>query len=156
MCTQPVVNPAHHLAISTRASSAAHLSAHHSTHQEQVLALHARNRQRIRSQGGKGDAKFEIGDAVLFKPPSQGKIGTTIERKRLTCLVVGVGEHGKYRLRCNAGVIKGTYGGGEVLRPAPAASAAELTFSVDSDHNQAPLVSYTQAATAERGGRRRG
>ena len=88
-------------------TSTAILTAHHGAHQEQVLALHVRNRQRIRSQGGKGGAVFDIGDAVLLKPASMGKVGTsTIQRKRLTCRVVGVAEQtGKYHLRCNTGLL---------------------------------------------------
>ena len=35
-----------------------------------MLALHVRNRQRIRSQGGKGGTEFDIGAAVLLKPAS--------------------------------------------------------------------------------------
>ncbi|PSC75698.1 KRAB-A domain-containing 2-like isoform A [Micractinium conductrix] len=133
---------------SADAEAAAILTAHHGAHQEQVLALHVRNRQRIRSQGGKGGAEFDIGDAVLLKPASMGKVGTsTIQRKRLTCRVVGVAEQtGKYHLRCNTGLLKGTYGGGEVLRPAPAESAAELNFAADADSSEAPLVTLTAAA----------
>ncbi|PSC73086.1 KRAB-A domain-containing 2-like [Micractinium conductrix] len=132
---------------SADAEAAAILTAHHGAHQEQVLALHVRNRQRIRSQGGKGGAEFDIGDAVLLKPASMGKVGTsTIQRKRLTCRVVGVAEQtGKYHLRCNTGLLKGTYGGGEVLRPAPAESAAELNFAADADSSEAPLVTLTAA-----------
>ena len=142
-------------------TSTAILTAHHGAHQEQVLALHVRNRQRIRSQGGKGGAEFDIGDAVLLKPASMGKVGTsTIQRKRLTCRVVGVAEQtGKYHLRCNTGLLKGTYGGGEVLRPAPAESAAELNFAADADSSEAPLVTLTAAVNAEllvtAGGKRR-
>ncbi|PSC69351.1 zinc finger domain containing [Micractinium conductrix] len=133
---------------SADAEAAAILTAHHGAHQEQVLALHVRNRQRIRSQGGKGGAEFDIGDAVLLKPASMGKVGTsTIQRKRLTCRVVGVAEQtGKYHLRCNTGLLKGTYGGGEVLRPAPAESAAELNFAADADSSEAPLVTLTAAS----------
>ncbi|PSC70953.1 transcription factor MYB44-like isoform B [Micractinium conductrix] len=136
---------------SADAEAAAILTAHHGAHQEQVLALHVRNRQRIRSQGGKGGAEFDIGDAVLLKPASMGKVGTsTIQRKRLTCRVVGVAEQtGKYHLRCNTGLLKGTYGGGEVLRPAPAESAAELNFAADADSSEAPLVTLTAAVNAE-------
>ncbi|PSC68029.1 aquaporin SIP1-2 [Micractinium conductrix] len=66
---------------------------------------------------------------------------------RLTCRVVGVAEQtGKYHLRCNTGLLKGTYGGGEVLRPAPAESAAELNFAADADSSEAPLVTLTAAA----------
>ncbi|PSC74026.1 KRAB-A domain-containing 2-like [Micractinium conductrix] len=146
---------------SADAEAAAILTAHHGAHQEQVLALHVRNRQRIRSQGGKGGAEFDIGDAVLLKPASMGKVGTsTIQRKRLTCRVVGVAEQtGKYHLRCNTGLLKGTYGGGEVLRPAPAESAAELNFAADADSSEAPLVTLTAAVNAEllvtAGGKRR-
>ncbi|PSC76547.1 RWP-RK transcription factor [Micractinium conductrix] len=69
---------------------------------------------------------------------------------RLTCRVVGVAEQtGKYHLRCNTGLLKGTYGGGEVLRPAPAESAAELNFAADADSSEAPLVTLTAAAVAE-------
>ena len=142
-------------------TSTAILTAHHGAHQEQVLALHVRNRQRIRSQGGKGGAEFDIGDAVLLKPASMGKVGTsTIQRKRLTCRVVGVAEQtGKYHLRCNTGLLKGTYGGGEVLRPAPAESAAELNFAADADSSEAPLATLTAAVNAEllvtAGGKRR-
>ncbi|PSC70610.1 NADPH:quinone reductase [Micractinium conductrix] len=138
---------------SADAEAAAILTAHHGAHQEQVLALHVRNRQRIRSQGGKGGAEFDIGDAVLLKPASMGKVGTsTIQRKRLTCRVVGVAEQtGKYHLRCNTGLLKGTYGGGEVLRPAPAESAAELNFAADADSSEAPLVTLT-AAISQCGG----
>ncbi|PSC73472.1 short-chain dehydrogenase [Micractinium conductrix] len=146
---------------SADAEAAAILTAHHGAHQEQVLALHVRNRQRIRSQGGKGGAEFDIGDAVLLKPASMGKVGTsTIQRKRLTCRVVGVAEQtGKYHLRCNTGLLKGTYGGGEVLRPAAAESAAELNFAADADSSEAPLVTLTAAVNAEllvtAGGKRR-
>lgn len=115
-----------------------------------MSALHARNRQRIRNQGGKGGAEFEIGDAVLLKPLKMGKVGTNIDRKRLTCRVVGVAEQtGKYHLRCNTGLIKGTYGGGEEVRPAPAASAAKLTFAADADPSEAPLVTLAAAVKAE-------
>ncbi|PSC67075.1 Amino-acid acetyltransferase, partial [Micractinium conductrix] len=133
---------------SAEAEAAAILTAHHGAHKEKVLALHVRNRQRIRRQGGKGGAEFDIGDAVLLKPASMGKVGTsTIQRKRLTCRVVGVAEQtGKYHLRCNTGLLKGTYGGGEVLRPAPAESAAELNFAADADSSEAPLVTLTAAA----------
>ncbi|PSC72616.1 pyroglutamyl-peptidase 1 isoform X1 isoform A [Micractinium conductrix] len=79
---------------------------------------------------------------------------------RLTCRVVGVAEQtGKYHLRCNTGLLKGTYGGGEVLRPAPAESAAELNFAADADSSEAPLVTLTAAVNAEllvtAGGKRR-
>ena len=69
------------------------------------LSLLACNRQRIRSQGGKGGAEFDIGDAMLLKPASVGNVGTsTTQRKRLTCRVVGVSEQaGMYHLRCNTG-----------------------------------------------------
>ncbi|PSC67080.1 putative amino-acid acetyltransferase chloroplastic isoform X1 [Micractinium conductrix] len=146
---------------SAEAEAAAILTAHHGAHKEKVLALHVRNRQRIRRQGGKGGAEFDIGDAVLLKPASMGKVGTsTIQRKRLTCRVVGVAEQtGKYHLRCNTGLLKGTYGGGEVLRPAPAESAAELNFAADADSSEAPLVTLTAAVNAEllvtAGGKRR-
>ena len=63
------------------------------------------------------------------------------------------------RLRCNTGLLKGTYGGGEVLRPAPAESAAELNFAADADSSEAPLVTLTAAVNAEllvtAGGKRR-
>ncbi|PSC68719.1 CTR type copper ion transporter isoform B [Micractinium conductrix] len=93
------------------------------------------------------DADGQQLDAVLLKPASMGKVGTsTIQRKRLTCRVVGVAEQtGKYHLRCNTGLLKGTYGGGEVLRPAPAESAAELNFAADADSSEAPLVTLTAA-----------
>ena len=42
-----------------------------------MLALHACNHQRIRSQGGKGGAEFDIGDAMLLKPASMDKVGTS-------------------------------------------------------------------------------
>ena len=125
------------------------------------MVLHTRNRQHICSQGGKGSAEFDIGGAVLLKPASVGKVGTsTIRRKRLTCRVVGVSEQtGMYHLRCNTGLLKGTYGGGEVLRPAPAESAAELNFAADADSFEAPLVTLTAAVNAEllvrAGGKRR-
>lgn len=129
---------------------AAILNAHRSAHHEKVLALHARNRQRIKSQGGKGGATFEIGDAVLLKPSKMGKMGTTIQKKRLTCRVVGLAEvEGKYHLRCNTGRLAGTYSGGEELRPATAASAAELTFAADADPSEAPLVTLAAAVKAE-------
>ena len=116
-----------------------------------VLALQARNRQRIRSQGGKGGAEFAIGDAVLLLPPNMGKVGgSTIDANRLRCRVVGVSEKtGKYHLRCNTGRLTGTYGGGEVLRPAPAEAAATLNFAADADPSKAPLVSVTAAVNAE-------
>ncbi|PSC68607.1 Extracellular basic protease [Micractinium conductrix] len=107
------------------------------------------------------DADGQQLDAVLLKPASMGKVGTsTIQRKRLTCRVVGVAEQtGKYHLRCNTGLLKGTYGGGEVLRPAPAESAAELNFAADADSSEAPLVTLTAAVNAEllvtAGGKRR-
>ena len=68
-------------------------------------------------------------------------------------------QTGKYHLRCNTGLLKGTYGGGEVLRPAPAESAAELNFAADADSSEAPLVTLTAAVNAEllvtAGGKRR-
>ncbi|PSC69411.1 CMGC CK2 kinase Cka1 [Micractinium conductrix] len=97
------------------------------------------------------DADGQQLDAVLLKPASMGKVGTsTIQRKRLTCRVVGVAEQtGKYHLRCNTGLLKGTYGGGEVLRPAPAESAAELNFAADADSSEAPLVTLTAAGLSD-------
>ena len=98
---------------------------------------------------------------MLLKPASVGNVGTsTTQHKRLTCRVVGVSEQtGMYHLRCNTGLLKGTYGGGEVLRPAPAESAAELNFAADADSSEAPLVTLTAAVNAEllvtAGGKRR-
>ena len=125
------------------------------------MALHTRNRQCIRSEGSKGDAEFDIGDAVLLKPASVGKVGTSTNQcKRLMCHVVGVPEQtGKYHLRCNTGLLGGTYSGGEVLRPAPAESAAELNFAADAHSSEAPLGTLTAAVNAEllvtAGGKRR-
>ena len=104
---------------------------------------------------------FPRAQMLKLKPASMGKVGTsTIQRNRLTCRVVGVAEQtGKYHLRCNTGLLKGTYGGGEVLRPAPAESAAELNFAADADSSEAPLVTLTAAVNAEllvtAGGKRR-
>ena len=153
LCAACVVHPVHQLLLPPHppCSAAAIHTAHQGAHHEMVLALQARNRQRIRSQGGKGGAEFAIGDAVLLLPPNMGKVGgSTIDCNRLRCRVVGVSEKtGKYHLRCNTGRLTGTYGGGEVLRPAPNEAAAKLKFSADAEPSEAPLVSVTAAVNAE-------
>lgn len=119
------------------------------------MDLHARNRQRIRQQGGKGGGSFAVGDVVLLKPPSMGKVGSTIDARRIVCRVVEVVEGtGKYVLRCNSGVIKGTYGGGDTVRPAPLASAASLTFPAGASCEGVPTIGMTAAVNHElrRGG----
>ena len=127
---------------------------------EVLKGLHAANRDRIRKQGGKGGEAFEVGDAVLLKPPAMGKVGSTIDRSRLVCRVVGVAEKtGKYVLRCNTGVLKGTYSSGEELRRAPVASAAALQFAAGEDYSAVDVVTLTAAVNAElkvtAGGRKR-
>lgn len=129
---------------------AARLEAHASGRQADLLELHGHNRERIRGQGGKGGEVFQIGDAVLLLPPSMGKVGSTIDRSRLVCRVVGVVEKtGKYQLRCNTGVLNGSYSSGEEVRRAPTEAAAQLQFAADADHSTAPKVTLAAAVTAE-------
>lgn len=114
------------------------------------MELHARNRRRIAKQGGKGGASFAVGEAVLLKPPKMGKVGSTIDASRIVCRVVEVVEStGKYRLRCNSGILASTYGGGEELRPAPVASAATLTFPANASCDGVPSIGLTAAVNKE-------
>ena len=99
----------------------------------------ARNGKRIASQrGGRGKQAvgkaahtFLVSDAVSLVPPSMGKTGgATIDAKTITCCVVGiVRPYGttKYTLRCNAGVLKGSFFPFQ-LAPANAQTAAKLNF----------------------------
>lgn len=92
----------------------------------------ANNRKRIESvKRRNGTPKdFCVGAAVLLKLPKCGKVGTTIDRNRITCRVVGTTKpfgHIMYRLRCNAGVLDRTFPAGS-LEMAPPKSAAELRF----------------------------
>lgn len=127
-------------------SLAAHAEEHHAT----LMELHGRNRRRIAKQGGKGGASFAVGEAVLLKPPKMGKVGSTIDATRIVCRVVEVVEStGKYKLRCNSGLIHGTYGGGEALRLAPFAAAAMLTFPANASCDGVPAIGLTAAVNKE-------
>ena len=94
--------------------------------QEKRAARVARSRG-----GGQEPGPFEEGDAVLLWVKPNGRVGRTIDAKRLVCRVVSVrtafGHQTRYRLRCNAGVLKGTHADG-VTAALPDA-AAKLTFS---------------------------
>ena len=73
---------------------------------------------------------FNVGDAVLLLPPKGGRVGSTIDRKRLVCRVVAVTNGfglARYRLRCNAGVLEKTHAAAS-LEKANERLAAELRF----------------------------
>lgn len=114
------------------------------------MELHRRNRQRIRKQGGKGGAAFAVGDTVLLMPPSMGRVGSTIDAQRILCRVVEVKEaEGKYRLRCNSGLIKGWYGGGATLREAPPDAALQLNFLPGASCDGVSEIGLTAAVNRE-------
>jgi hypothetical protein len=120
---------AHCLAARAADGLPAHLSAVRRT----VGERHEKNRGRIASQRRRGGKlkKFEVGDCVLLLPQKFGRIGTTIDPKRIVCRVVGI-QSGfgmrKYQLRCNVGLLEGTYFDKQ-LEPAPPASEQQLTFT---------------------------
>ena len=98
-----------------------------------MAAAQQKNRTRIEAvRRPKGVPKnFAVGADVLLQAPKRGKVGRTIDRKRITCRVVAITKPFglvKYKLRCNAGVLDGTYAASK-LEPAPKQSAAELRFT---------------------------
>jgi hypothetical protein len=114
------------------AGAAVELPPHLVTTRAMLKEKQANNRKRIESvKRRNGTPKdFCIGAAVLLKLPKCGKVGTTIDRNRITCRVVGTTKpfgHIMYRLRCNAGVLDRTFPAGS-LEMAPPKSAAELRF----------------------------
>ena len=109
----------------------AELPAHVAATRAAVATAQDKNRHRIASQrrpGGK-PKNFKIGDPVLLKPPKCGRVGSTIDPKRIVCRVVGTAKHFtvQYKLRCNAGVLQGSYAA-DYLSRAPPQSAAQLSF----------------------------
>ncbi len=117
-----------------------------------VTRGHERNRQRIAGQRRRGVVKeFAVGDAVTLLPPKMGKVGRPVGGRRLTCRVVGItkpfGQVKKYKLRCNAGVLKETYSAARLDRAVPR-SAAKLNFS-GVEYEGLPTVSLVQAQQAE-------
>ena len=121
-----------------------------------VAAAQVKRAERCASQRRrKGEPKnFNIGDAVLLKPPKMGKVGKTIGPNRLVCRVVGTTQCFKgvikYKLRCNAGVLGDTWAPHQ-LRLAPAAAAAKLQFS-GTDVTGVPKVTVTAAMKELSGG----
>lgn len=108
------------------------LAAHHQATRARTMAAQDKRAARVaKSRGGEEPGPFAVGDAVLLWVKPNGRIGRTIDAKRLACRVVGVrtafGHQTRYRLRCNAGVLKGNYADG-VTAALPDA-AAKLTFS---------------------------
>ena len=126
------------LALFDGACPAQHIAAELPEHLAVVRAAgdqdHARNRQRIASQGrnGRPAKTFSVGDNVLLVPPKCGHAGgATIDPQSIVCRVVSVrrpGGHTKYKLRCNSGMLEGLHFASQ-MRPAPERSAATLTFS---------------------------
>lgn len=137
----------------TLSPHAAELPAHLAPARAAVTAAHVKNRQRIAAQRrGKGEPKtFSTGDAVLLLPPKRGKVGSTIDRKRVVCRVVDVRHYGalpKYKLRCNAGMLQGTYDASQ-LSTAPISLAAELKFP-GTDTQGVHIATLNQAVAAQR------
>ena len=96
-----------------------------------TMAAQQKRAERVQnSRQGPPRAAFSVGDSVMLWVKAQGRVGRSVDRKRLPCRVVAVrhsfGKQIRYTLRCNAGVLKGTYADG--VEPATAADAASLTF----------------------------
>jgi hypothetical protein len=119
-----------------------------------VVVAQDKRAQRVRSvRRSKGVPKnYERGDCVLLLPPKRGRCGRPVGPKRIVCRVVGMQRFGgltKFKLRCNAGIIKG-YQFAASLEKAPAAAAAKLHFS-GTDTASVPVVGLDKAWAAEDG-----
>ena len=89
---------------------------------------------------------------VQLLPPARGRIGRAVGPKRIVCRVVGQQRFSgmtKWKLRCNAGVLK-DYAFPAAMEKAPADAAAKLTFSGIAVAG-APIVSLDKAWAAEVG-----
>ena len=119
---------------------------------EHVKIALEKNRERIaavRRPRGKAYS-FNVGDAVLLLPPTMGKVGSTIDPRKITCRVVGtIQPHGslQYRLRCNEGVLQACFPASR-LEPAPPLSAAKLAFE-GTEWKGLPKISATAAKAAQ-------
>lgn len=96
-----------------------------------TMVAQQKRAERVRnSRQGPPPSAFSKGDNVTLWVEARGRVGRSVDRKRLPCRVVGVGnafgKQVRYKLRCNAGVLKGTYAEG--VEAATAADAATLTF----------------------------
>jgi hypothetical protein len=120
-----------------------------------VAEAHVRNRRAIEAvRRPKGVAKdFAVGNAVLLLPPKRGRVGSTIDPRKIVCRVVDVTNsfgYTKYKLRCNAGVLPGQYAAA-ALEKAPHASEEKLRFEGTAVEG-VPTTSLDKAVTAETGG----
>lgn len=132
------------------------LPSHLAPARERCLAQQTENWNKMEAGGSSGAGKgrrYQLGEAVLFFPPKCGAAGgRPIGRKSITCRVVGIpparqyGAGGNYRLRCNSGVIQGTFPARN-LKKANAQLAAELQFA-DSEVAGVPVVSLAAAKSA--------
>ena len=107
------------------------LPAHLQKARAATLAAQQKRAARVEnSRQGPPPSPFRKGDNVTLWVEAKGRVGRSVDRKRLPCRVVGVkhafGKQIRYTLRCNAGVLKRTYAEG--VEAATAADAAALTF----------------------------
>lgn len=122
--------------------------------QAKLDVMHAKNRQRISSQRrSTGEPKlWEVGTAVLLRPAGMGQVGKPIDPTKIVCRITGIRTYGastQYQLRCNEGVLEGTFKPNQ-LELAPRGSVAgpvanterELTFS-GTDTEGVPTLKVT-------------
>lgn len=123
-----------------------------------AMAAGERNRRRIAGQHKpNGEPKiFGVGDVVLLALPRGVHRG--LQDNKLLCRIVNVstyrGEPSRFTLRCNAGILSGTYTPSELS--AGSVCAAELNFT-DTRRQGVPVVSLPTAAAAaaeERSGKK--
>jgi len=129
----------------------AHLAAVHA----KVAEEQEKNRLRIERVTRKnGECKeFDMGDAVLYKPPTFGKNGRPVGPRRIVCRVVHKQPYNgvmRYKLRCNAGLIECTAAAVNVAA-APLEAAQKLRFE-GTEREGVPTCSINKAMEAERGG----
>jgi hypothetical protein len=118
-----------------------------------AAAAGVRNRERIMSQHKpRGEPKnFPVGHPVLLALPAALHRG--LQDQKLACRVVKVDNRGFFTLRCNAGLLEGTFPPNELTDGA--VCDPHLNFS-DTTQQGVPRVSLPAAAAAAAGERRNG
>lgn len=123
-----------------------------------ATAAGERNRQRITGQHKpNGEPKnFSVGDAVLLALPRGVHRG--LQDSKLLCRIVKVtsyrGEPSRFTLRCNAGILNGTYTPSELSDGAVCAAELHFTDTQRQGVPVVPLATAVSAAAEERGGKK--
>ncbi|KAL4424290.1 hypothetical protein ABPG75_001591 [Micractinium tetrahymenae] len=116
-------------------ATGAELPPHLAAVRQQTAVAQQKRAKRCESvRRAKGERKaFAVGDNVLLTPPKCGRVGQPVGPKKIVCRIVSaVRPYGsklvKYKLRCNAGVIQGTFAGAK-LTLASEQRAKQLQFA---------------------------